>query len=51
LIRAYQNWKGTNYVPELTHPALKWSAKYLLPLLPVVTDACTLADHWKETIK
>ena len=39
LIRAYQTWKGTNYVPELTHPALKWSAKDLLPLLPVITDA------------
>ena len=39
LIRAYQTWKGTNYVPELTHPALKWSAKDPLPLLPVVTDA------------
>ena len=39
LIRAYQTWKGTNYVPDLTHPALKWSAKDPLPLLPVVTDA------------
>ena len=39
LIRAYQTWKGTNFVPELTHPALKWSAKDPLPLLPVVTDA------------
>src|SRR6202790_3123844 len=39
LIRAYQTWKGTNYVPKLTHPALKWSAKDPLPLLSVVTDA------------
>ena len=39
LIRAYQTWKGTNYVPDLTHPALKWSSKDPLPLLPVVTDA------------
>jgi hypothetical protein len=39
LIRAYQTWKGTSYVPELTHPALKWSAKDPLPLLSVVTDA------------
>jgi hypothetical protein len=23
LIRAYEKWKGTNYVPPLTHPALK----------------------------
>ena len=39
LIRAYQTWKGTSYIPDLTHPALKWSAKDPLPLLPVVTDA------------
>jgi hypothetical protein len=39
LIRTYQTWKGTNYVPDLTHPALKWSAKDPLPLLPVITDA------------
>jgi hypothetical protein len=39
LIRAYQKWKGTDYVPPLTHPALKWSGKDPLPLLPVVTDA------------
>ena len=38
LIREYQTWKGTNYVPELTHPALKWSAQDLLPLLPVIAD-------------
>src|ERR1700723_3482107 len=38
-IREYQTWKGTNYVPDLTHPVLKWSAKDPLPLLPVVTDA------------
>jgi hypothetical protein len=23
LIRAYQKWKGTGYVPPLTHPVLK----------------------------
>jgi hypothetical protein len=39
LITAYQTWKGTNYIPELTHPALKWSVQDPLPLLPVVTDA------------
>jgi len=39
LIRAYQKWKGTDYVPSLTHPALKWSVKDPLPLLSVVTDA------------
>jgi hypothetical protein len=39
LIRAYQKWKGIDYVPALTHSALKWSVKDPLPLLPVVTDA------------
>jgi hypothetical protein len=39
LIRVYKNWEGTNYVPDLTHPALKMSSKNPLPLLPVVTDA------------
>src|SRR5882762_9733386 len=39
LIRSYQKWKGTDYVPSLTHPALKWSVTDPLPLLPVVTDA------------
>ena len=39
LIRAYQKWKGTDYVPPLTHFALKWSVKDPMPLLSVVTDA------------
>ena len=39
LIRSYQKWKRTDYVPPLIHPALKWSVKDPLPLLPVVTDA------------
>jgi len=39
LIRAYPKWKGTDYVPPLTHPALKWSVKDPMPLLSVVTDA------------
>jgi hypothetical protein len=39
LIRAYQKWKGTDYVPPLTHPALTWSGKDPMPLLSVVTDA------------
>jgi hypothetical protein len=39
LIREYQKWKGTEYVPPLTHPALKWSVQDPLPLLSVVTDA------------
>ena len=39
LIRSYQQWKGADYVPPLTHPALQWSVTDPLPLLPVVTDA------------
>jgi hypothetical protein len=39
LIRAYQKWKGTDYVPPLIHPTLKWSVKDPMPILPVVTDA------------
>ena len=39
LIKAYQKWKGTEYVPPLTHPALWWSVKEPFPLLPAVTDA------------
>jgi len=40
LIRGYQQWKGTDYVPPLTHSALKWSVKDPLPsFLSVVNDA------------
>jgi hypothetical protein len=39
LIKTYQKWKGTDYVPLLTHPALTWSVKDPMPLLSVVTDA------------
>jgi hypothetical protein len=38
-IRAYQKWKGTDYVPPLIHPVLNWSVKDPMPLLSVVTDA------------
>jgi hypothetical protein len=39
LISVYQKWTGTDYVPPLTHPALKWSVKDPMLLLSVVTDA------------
>ena len=39
LIRSYQSWKGTEYIPPLTHHALKWTDKDPLSLLPIVTDA------------
>jgi len=38
LIRSYQNWKGTAYVPNKTDKLLRWSANDPMVLLPVVTD-------------
>ena len=52
LIRTYQKWKGTDYVPPLTHPALKWSIKDPLPLLLVVTDApWQIIDEKKKKVE
>jgi hypothetical protein len=48
MIRSYQIWKGTKYVPPLTHPAL---AQDPLPLLPVVTDAPWQIIEKKKTKK
>jgi hypothetical protein len=39
LIRSFQKWEGTTYVPPSTHKAFKWSIKDPLPLLSAVTDA------------
>jgi len=39
LIRSFQKWKGTTYVPPSTHKALKWTTRDPLPLLSAVTDA------------
>jgi len=38
LIRSYQNWRGTTYVPDKTDALLRWSANDPMILLPVVTD-------------
>jgi len=38
LIRLYQTWKGTSYVPDKTDEQLRWSEHDPLELLPVVTD-------------
>src|ERR1700759_2183801 len=38
LIRSYQKWKGTSYVPENTDTLLSWSRTDPMQLLPVVTD-------------
>ena len=39
LIRSYQKWKGTLYVPEKTDKLLKWSKYDPMHLLPVITDS------------
>jgi hypothetical protein len=38
LIRQFQQWKGTHHVPDVVHPALKWSSSDQFDLLPVMTD-------------
>src|ERR1700683_2627242 len=49
-IRVYQKWKGTDYVPPLTHPALKWYVKNPMQLLSVVTGApWPIIDKKKRT--
>jgi Helitron helicase-like domain at N-terminus/PIF1-like helicase len=39
VIRQYQLWKGTNYVPDKTDKYLKWSINDPFSLLPIVTDS------------
>ena len=39
LIRVFQQWKGTEYVPEHTHDAIRWTAEKPLKLLDAVTDS------------
>lgn len=39
LIRQYQEWKGTDYVPNNTDEALKWSKNDPMNVLPVITDS------------
>jgi hypothetical protein len=38
IIRQYQKWKGTSYVPEQVDQHLSWSTRDTMQLLPVVTD-------------
>jgi hypothetical protein len=51
LIRAYQKWKGTDYVPSLTHPALKWWIKNPMPLLSVVTPWQIIEKKKEKEVK
>ena len=46
LIRTYQIWKGTDYVPEQIDEQLKWSANDPMNLLPIITDS-----PWQMTSK
>jgi len=39
VIRQFQKWKGTAYVPKNVHSAIKWSKSVPLDMLPVVTDS------------
>src|ERR1700691_5872065 len=46
LIRLYQLWKGTGYVPEKTDQALRWSD---LELVPAIVAKSKKAPKQKET--
>src|ERR1700683_145780 len=49
LIRSFQKWEGTTYVPPSTHKALKWTTRDPLPLLSAVTDApCKMVSKDKK---
>ncbi|KAF8573415.1 hypothetical protein K439DRAFT_1280229, partial [Ramaria rubella] len=39
IIREYQLWKGTSFVPKHVHAALRWSNDDPFPLLEVTRDA------------
>ena len=39
LITQYQEWKGTDYVPNNMDEALKWSKNDPMNLLPIITDS------------
>ena len=38
LIRQFQGWKGTDYVPQNVHDSIRWSDRDPLDLLNIVTD-------------
>jgi hypothetical protein len=50
LIRSYQNWKGTSYVPEKTDALLRWSLNDPMEMLQVITDSpWQMLDKSKKT--
>jgi len=38
LIRQFQQWKGTSYVPQVVHRSIQWNNKDPFEMLDVVTD-------------
>ena len=50
LIRSYQSWKGTSYVPEKTDALLRWSLNDPMEMLQVITDSpWQMLDKSKKT--
>jgi hypothetical protein len=39
VIRQFQKWKGTSYVPENVHSAIRWSKHDRFDMLPEMTDS------------
>jgi hypothetical protein len=39
IIREFQRWKGTEYVPEHVHPSLKWNRQDPLHMLDDISDS------------
>ncbi|KIM74020.1 hypothetical protein PILCRDRAFT_52053, partial [Piloderma croceum F 1598] len=39
VIRQFQKWKGTSYIPGNVHHAIRWNQRDPLNMLPVVTDS------------
>jgi hypothetical protein len=39
VIRQFQQWKGTEYVPSNVHPSIHWNKQDPLDMLDVITDS------------
>ena len=50
LIRQFRTWKGLNYVPESSHPAIKWSTQQPNPLEAEVQDIPWKIVNRKENL-
>ena len=50
LIRSYQGWKGTSYVPQKTDELLRWSSNDPMEMSQVITDSpWPILDKYKKT--